>query len=93
MSPANTTSLNGAVSPVLDYLKKIHRECAQNTGGDAATEIFPLVTGRVSVLLTLADFDTLKLNQLQIKIKLPHNLCLALSSKLRKANRERSVFD
>jgi glutaminase len=108
------------------------------TAGDAATEIFLLVTGRVSVLLpmatggvkrlatfsagmtfgemavidraprsaqivadtgvecdllTLADFDALERDQPSIKIKLLHNLCLALSSKLRKANRERSVFD
>ncbi len=108
------------------------------TAGDAAAEIFLLVSGRVSVMLTMSsgvlrrlatfspgmtfgemaaidraprsamivantnvecdllaleDFDGLDRQHPHIKIKLLHNLCLALSSKLRKANRELSVFD
>ena len=94
----------GAVSPVLDYLKKIHHECAQIAAGmtfgemaviDRAPRSAQIVadTGVECDLLTLAGFDALERDQPSIKIKLPHNLCLALSSKLRKANRERSVFD
>lgn len=44
-------------------------------------------------LLTLADLDQLDQAHPRIKIQLLHNLCVALSGKLRKANRELSVFD
>ena len=44
-------------------------------------------------LLTLEDLDRLDQEHPRIKIQLLHNLCVALSSKLRKANRELSIFD
>ena len=44
-------------------------------------------------LLKLADFDQLDRTHPEIKLKLWHNLCLDLCGKLRKANRELSVFD
>ena len=44
-------------------------------------------------LLTLADLDRLEQEQPRIKIQLLHNICVALCSKLRKANRELSIFD
>lgn len=45
------------------------------------------------LVLSLTDFDALDKSQPRIKAKLLQNLCHALSSKLRKANRELSVFD
>lgn len=44
-------------------------------------------------LLKLEDFDRLDQTHPEIKLKLWHNLCLDLCGKLRKANRELSVFD
>ena len=44
-------------------------------------------------LLTIDDFDRLGETQPAIKIKLLQNLSLGLCHKLRKANRELSVFD
>ncbi len=44
-------------------------------------------------LLSLKDFDALSEQHPEIKIKLLENLSLGLCHKLRKANRERSVFD
>ncbi len=44
-------------------------------------------------LLKLEDFDRLDRTHPEIKLKLWHNLCLDLCGKLRKANRELSVFD
>jgi len=44
-------------------------------------------------LLPLEDFDRLGEEHPHIMIKLLHNLCHALSGRLRKANRELSVFD
>ena len=44
-------------------------------------------------LLKLEDFERLGLTHPAIKIKLLENLSLSLSRKLRKANRELSVFD
>jgi glutaminase len=44
-------------------------------------------------LLTLEDLDRLDQNHPRIKIQLLHNICVAMSSKLRKANRELSIFD
>jgi len=44
-------------------------------------------------LLTLEDFDQLDAEHPQIKIKLLQRLCCALSSRLRKANRELNVFE
>lgn len=108
------------------------------SAGDAATEIFLLVSGCVSVtvtmasgvprrlgtfspgmafgemavidraprsakivadtavecdLLTLEDFDRLAEKHHHVMIKLLRNLCRSLSGRLRKANRELSVFD
>jgi glutaminase len=45
------------------------------------------------LLLGLEDFDRLTETQPVIKMKLLQNLCLDLSGKLRKANRELQVFD
>jgi glutaminase len=45
------------------------------------------------LLLTLEDFEQLTETQPAIKIKLLQNLCLDLTGKLRKANRELQVFD
>jgi glutaminase len=44
-------------------------------------------------VLTLEDFERLGRTHPAIKIKLQHSLCLDLCRKLRKANRELSVFD
>ena len=44
-------------------------------------------------LLTLADFEVLGKNQPALKIKILQRLCLDLTGKLRKANREMSVFE
>ena len=44
-------------------------------------------------LLKLDDFDRLDQTHPGLKLKLWHNLCLDLCGKLRKANRELSVFD
>ena len=44
-------------------------------------------------LLRLEDFEKLSETQPQIKIALLRNIALGLSRKLRKANREISVFD
>jgi CRP-like cAMP-binding protein len=45
------------------------------------------------LLLKLEDFEQLTETQPAIKIKLLQNLCLDLTGKLRKANRELQVFD
>jgi glutaminase len=44
-------------------------------------------------LLHVADFEKLALEEPGIKIKLMQNLCLSLCQKLRKTNRELSVFE
>jgi hypothetical protein len=43
--------------------------------------------------LSLDDFETLSTSHPSVKIKLLENLCLCLCRRLRKANRELSVFD
>ncbi len=44
-------------------------------------------------LLTVAEFDQLSQDHPHIKVKILQNLCQALTARLRKANRELSVFD
>jgi glutaminase len=43
--------------------------------------------------MTVEDFDRLEQEHPRIKVQLLRNLCVALCGNLRKANRERSVFD
>jgi glutaminase len=44
-------------------------------------------------VLTLEDLELLAQERPRVKIQLLQNVCAALSSKLRKANRELSIFD
>ena len=143
-APETFEALAGLTTEELLVLTRLLRRKVYSVGetiisaGDAAAEIFFLVSGNVSVILTmssgaprrlgtfspgmtfgemavidraprsakivadtrvecdllpLADFDRLKEEHPGIMIKLLHNLCHSMSSRLRKANRELSVFD
>jgi glutaminase len=143
-APETFEALAGLTTDELLVLTKLLRRKLYEAGekiisaGDPAAEIFFLVSGNVSVMVTMASgvprrlgtfspgmtfgemavidraprsamivadtrvecdllplesFDRLKEEHPGIMIKLLHNLCHALSGRLRKANRELSVFD
>jgi glutaminase len=94
----------GEVSVVLTLDSGTRRRVATFSSGMAFGEMAVLDraprSARISAdteaicdLLSLKDFESLSKQHPEIKIKLLENLSLGLCRKLRKANRERSVFE